>query len=491
MLKPESAACQEQYRQVYHFTPQHNWMNDPNGLVYFQGEYHLFYQYHPFGTKWGPMHWGHAVSSDLVHWEHLKTALAPDENGMIFSGSAVVDWKDTSGFFDGKPGLVAIFTHHDTSLDTEKPRQRQSLAYSVDKGRTWIKYHHNPVLVNEEKIDFRDPKVFWHEETHKWIMVLAAGDCMEIYSSPNLKDWHFESSFRGHGGESFGVWECPDLFKLPVGGNSDQTKWVLLISHGDSPYGSRTQYFTGDFDGRSFTDSSSDPSVKWLDSGKDNYAGVTWSDTSDGRRIYIGWMSNWRYANETPTLEWRGAMTLPRELYLTSNDRMIQKPIKELENLRDEHIHIENQPLAPYRDLLADLQGTTCEIIAEIEFKDAKDFGIKVFKSDQTEAVIGYDAEKEEMYMDRRNSGEISFNEFFPSLDRAAIKALHRRIKFHIFIDRSSIEVFANDGEMVMTHLVFPDSLGKNFELFSNGGTATLISLDFYQLKFPSDDPSE
>jgi fructan beta-fructosidase len=483
MLMSKPAACQEQYRQAYHFTPKHNWMNDPNGLVYYQEEYHLFYQYHPFGPQWGPMHWGHAVSKDLVHWEHLAIALAPDENGMIFSGSTVVDWKDTSGFFNGKSGLVAIFTHHDTDPNSKKPREWQSLAYSLDKGRTWIKYRHNPVLVNEEKIDFRDPKVFWHEQTNKWIMVLAAGDCMEIYSSPNLKEWHFESSFEGHSGEKFGVWECPDLFKLPVVGHPEQTKWVLLVSHGDSPYGSRTQYFVGDFDGHSFTNSCSDHKVKWLDSGKDNYAGVTWSDMADGRRIYIGWMSNWRYANETPTQGWRGAMTLPRELFLTSKDLLIQKPIKELENLRDEHIHIKNQLLAPDKDLLANLQGTTCEIIAEFEFEDEKDFGIKVFKSDKKETVIGYNVEKEEMYIDRRNSGETSFNGFFSSIDCSAVKAPNHRIKFHVFVDRSSIEVFANNGEITMTSLIFPDSVSKGIELFSNCGNVKLLSLDFYRLK--------
>ncbi|MGG1679530.1 glycoside hydrolase family 32 protein [Neobacillus sp. NRS-1170] len=481
MYKPET--CKEEYRPAYHFTPKNNWMNDPNGLVFYQDEYHLFYQYHPFGTKWGPMHWGHAVSKDLVHWERLGIALDPDENGMIFSGSAVVDLKDTSGFFNGKSGLVAIFTHHDTDQDSEKPRQRQSLAYSLDNGRTWIKYRHNPVLVNEEKFDFRDPKVFWHEQTNKWIMVLAAGDCIEIYSSPNLKEWHFESSFEGHSGEKFGVWECPDLFKLPVEGHPEQTKWVLLVSHGDSLYGSRTQYFVGDFDGHSFTNYESDHKVKWLDNGKDNYAGVTWSNMADGRRIYIGWMSNWKYANETPTQGWRGAMTLPRELFLTSKDLLIQKPIKELENLRDEHIHIKNQLLAPDKDLLANLQGTTCEIIAEFEFEGEKDFGIKVFKSDKKETEIGYNVEKEEMYIDRRNSGETSFNGFFSSIDRAAVKALNHRIKFHVFVDRSSIEVFANNGEITITSLIFPDSSSKGIELFSKGGNVKLLSLDIYRLK--------
>ncbi|MFJ5758534.1 glycoside hydrolase family 32 protein [Neobacillus sp. NPDC093182] len=346
-----------------------------------------------------------------------------------------------------------------------------------------MKYSDNPVLVNEEKVDFRDPKVFWHKQTNKWIMVLAAGDGMDIYSSPNLKEWHFESSFKGHpGGEMFGVWECPDLFNLPVEGNPNETKWVLLISHGDKPnsnYGSRTQYFVGDFDGHSFTNYGSNPKVKWLDSGKDNYAGVSWSDTEDGRRIYIGWMSNWRYANETPTQGWIGAMTLPRELFLTSKGMLIEKPIKELEILREEPIHIKNQMLSQEIDFLSKLQGAACEIIAEFEFEEAKEFGIKVFKSAKKETVIGYNVEKEEMYIDRRNSGETSFNRFFSSFDCAVVNTkLSDKIP-----DRSSIEVFANKGEIAMTSLIFPDSLSKSLELFSIGGNVKLLSLNVYRLK--------
>ncbi|WP_308161369.1 glycoside hydrolase family 32 protein [Bacillus sp. ISL-46] len=455
-------------------------------MVYYQQEFHMFYQYHPFGTKWGPMHWGHAVSKDLVHWEHLEIGLSPDENGMIFSGSAVVDWNDTSGFFNGKTGLVAIFTQHDSDPNREQPRQQQSLAYSIDNGRTWIKYSHNPVLVNVEKIDFRDPKVFWHEQTNNWIMVLATGDCIEIYSSPNLKEWRFESSFKGHTGAKFGVWECPDLFTLPIEGDPNQTKWVLLVSHGDQPtsrYGSRTQYFVGDFDGHTFTEDGSDHKVKWLDSGKDNYAGVSWSDTVDSRRIYIGWMSNWRYANETPTQGWRGAMTLPRELFLTSKSLLLQKPIKELENLRDKHIQIMNQMIAPDKDFLSNLQGTTWEIIAEFEFEEVKEFGLKVFKSPNKETLIGYNVDKEEIYIDRRNSGETSFNRFFASLDSVSFKAPNNRIKFHVFVDHSSIEVFCNNGEIAMTNLIFPDSLSKDLDLYSSGGNVKLLSLDVYQLK--------
>lgn len=484
-MKSKQIAYQEKYRPQYHFSPNNHWMNDPNGLVYYQQEYHMFYQYHPFGSKWGPMHWGHAVSKDLVHWEHLDVALDPDENGMIFSGSAVVDWNDTSGFFNGKSGLVAIFTHHDTDSNSEKLRQRQSLAYSSDNGRTWVKYSHNPVLVNEEKIDFRDPKVFWHEQTNKWIMVLAAGDCIEFYSSPNLKEWRFESLFEEQSEEKFGVWECPDLFKLSVEGNPKQTKWILLVSHGGHPnslYGSRTQYFVGEFDGHQFTRNGLEHKVKWLDNGKDNYAGVSWSDTVDARRIYIGWMSNWRYANETPTQGWRGAMTLPRELFLTANGHLIQKPIKELENLRTEHIHFKNEMLAPDKGLLSHLQGKTWEIIAEFELEEAREFGIKVCKSTKNETLIGYNVDKEEIYIDRRNCGETSFNQFFSSLDRVAFKVLNNRIKFHVFVDHSSIEVFVNNGEMAMTNLIFPDPLSDGLELYSNGGKIKLVSLDVYRL---------
>ena len=320
-----TAKPSEPHRPAFHFTPKTGWMNDPNGMVYYEGEYHLFYQYYPDSTVWGPMHWGHAISRDLVSWEHLPIALYPDSLGLIFSGSAVVDWKNTSGFgINGKPPLVAMFTHH--LMRGEKAGrhdfQYQSLAYSNDKGRTWTKYAGNPVIPNTNAIhDYRDTKVFWYAPDQKWVVVLAAGDHIMLYNSPNLKDWTYLSSFGKDLGAHGGVWECPDLFPLKVQGTT-QEKWVLIqnMNPGGPNGGSAAQYFIGDFNGKSFIlDAQLTGDLPlWLDHGRDNYAGVTWSDVpaADGRRLFIGWMSNWDYAQVVPTKSWRSAMTLPRQLVL-------------------------------------------------------------------------------------------------------------------------------------------------------------------------------
>ncbi|MFX0561189.1 glycoside hydrolase family 32 protein [Tepidibacillus infernus] len=481
----------EKYRPQFHFSPENQWMNDPNGMVFYNGEYHLFYQYHPNGTTWGPMHWGHAVSKDLVCWEHLPIALAPDEHGMIFSGSAVVDWNDTSGFFEGNPGLVAIFTHADTYPDSERPRQRQSLAYSKDNGRTWVKYEGNPVITEGNITDFRDPKVFWHGETNKWVMILAAGQTVRIYTSPNLKTWEFASEFgEGHGSHQ-GVWECPDLFELPIDGNLDQKKWVLFVSIGDDPNyeeGSRTQYFIGDFDGKTFINNHLPETTLWIDHGRDNYAGVSWSDipTEDGRRIYIGWMSNWRYANVTPTKEWRSAMTIPRVLGLKSTKegvRLVQTPIHELQSLREEKISIQNEEIVPGENLLANVNSNTFEIIAEFEIGTATEFGFKVCKSDGEETIIGYNKENKKMFVDRTNSGEANFHEAFVGKHESNLGPQNNKITLHVFVDRSSVEVFGNDGDLVITDLIFPNEESKQMELYAKDGNVKLNSLELYILK--------
>ncbi|MEM6526168.1 MAG: glycoside hydrolase family 32 protein [Bacteroidota bacterium] len=293
----------ELFRPQFHFSPDSMWMNDPNGMVYYDGEYHLFYQYYPDSTVWGPMHWGHAVSADMLHWEHLPIALYPDSLGYIFSGSVVVDHKNTSGFGNnGKPPLVAIFTHHD--IDGERAGtndfQYQSIAYSNDKGRTWLKYKDNPVVPNLGIRDFRDPKVIWHEQTQRWVMVLAAYDKVQIYTSPDLKNWEYQSDFGIPGDDR--LWECPDLFPMTVSGTG-QEKWALIVSiQKKAPNGgTATSYFIGDFDGKTFV--ADNKKQKWLDYGTDNYAMITWSDIpeSDGRRLAIGWMSNWDYAQVVPT----------------------------------------------------------------------------------------------------------------------------------------------------------------------------------------------
>ncbi len=478
----------EKFRPQFHFTPEANWMNDPNGMVFFNDEYHLFYQYHPHGTTWGPMHWGHAVSKDLVHWEQLPIALAPDEHGAIFSGSAVVDWNNTSGFFDGDPGLVAIYTSADNYPDSERPRQRQSLAYSKDNGRTWETYKGNPVLSDVNITDYRDPKVFWHKETNKWVMVLATGQSVTVYTSANLKEWEFASEFGHKAGSHDGVWECPDLFKLPIDGDENKQKWVMLVSIGDNPEfkeGSRTQYFVGEFDGTTFINDNSDKAVLWLDYGRDNYAGVSWSDIpeEDGRRIYIGWMSNWRYANQVPTKEWRSSMTLPRELLLTSTVegvRIVQKPVEEIDVIREgsavyEGLTIEGKN-ASYD--ISDLS----EITVEFEAQSAISYGLVIQSSPEERTTVSYDVDKEMLFVDRTVSGDNSFSESFATVQEAPLKMKNGQLKLQIFVDTSSIEVFANDGEVVVTSLFFPSETTKKLSLFSNEGKTNVRSLNLTEL---------
>ncbi|WP_191566153.1 glycoside hydrolase family 32 protein [Metabacillus idriensis] len=480
----------EKYRPQFHFSPEKNWMNDPNGLVFFNDEYHLFYQCHPFDAIWGPMHWGHAVSKDLIHWEHLSVALSPDEHGTIFSGSAVVDWDNTSGFFDDKPGLVAIYTSHDMYPGSDRPRQRQSVAYSKDDGRTWGKFEGNPVLSDVNITDFRDPKVFWHSETNKWIMVLATGQSITFYTSPNLKEWEFASEFGNHAGSHDGVWECPDLFQLPVDQNTDNQKWVLLVSIGDNPdlkEGSRTQYFTGSFDGLTFVNDNYDETVLWLDYGRDNYAGVSWSDipSHDGRRIYIGWMSNWRYANHLPTKEWRSAMTLPRVLSLTSSDngaRLVQKPVSEMSTLRKgihsyHDLSIESNELQSFS-----LNHHSMEINIEFDKGSSNTFGVIIKHSETEKTVISYDCLKEILLADRTNSGENSFSSSFPAVQKAPLKMKNNRINLQLFIDASSIEIFANDGEVAVTSLIFPSEACKDLIFFSNEGKTNVPELKIIEL---------
>ncbi|MCY9691397.1 glycoside hydrolase family 32 protein [Paenibacillus alginolyticus] len=481
----------ELYRPQFHFSPQQNWMNDPNGLVYFHGEYHLFYQYHPHGTTWGPMHWGHAISKDLVHWEHAPITLEPDEHGQIFSGSAVVDWQDTTGFFNGEVGLVAIFTHHDQDPDSDLPRERQSLAYSSDSGRTWTKYSGNPVLTDSRFPDFRDPKVFWHTQTNQWVMILASGQTVSIYHSANLKDWSFASQFGDGEGAHVGVWECPDLFELAIDGDPARTKWVMLVSIGNSPEhreGSRTQYFIGDFDGTAFKNDASPETVQWLDGGRDNYAGVSWSDipAKDGRRIYIGWMSNWKYAQVTPTESWRSAMTMPRSLALISRKDqiiLVQQPVHELNHLKLGTYKWNETIVEPGQNLLSKLDLPYFVIEAEFELQTAAEFGLKVRTSNFSETVVGYEMEKQEIFVDRSRSGEVSFHADFSGRHAVKAETSDGRLKLQIWVDTSSIEVFAGEGEAVITDLIFPGEEEQGLEIYALHGTVKLISLNITPLK--------
>ncbi|MGN7453394.1 glycoside hydrolase family 32 protein [Paenibacillus pasadenensis] len=477
-------------RGKLHFSAKENWLNDPNGMVYFEGEYHLFFQHHPHGMTHGPMYWGHAVSRDLTEWEELDIALFPDEHGMIFSGSAVVDWNDTTGFFGGEPGLVAIFTHH-LEREGQPALQTQSLAYSKDRGRTWTKYAGNPVLKHDDYIDFRDPKVLWHEPTSRWVMAVACGDTVCFYASPDLKEWTFGSEFGDGIGSHDGVWECPDLFELAVDGDPARSRWVLLVSIGDAPAveeGSRTQYFTGFFDGASFVPDAASQAVRWLDGGRDNYAGVTWSDVpkEDGRRLLIGWMSNWKYANLTPTEGFRGAMTLPRELALASTpsgDTLVQRPARELERALVPLLELADAPLAAAAEALAALRLDICLIRAVLPAQSS--FVLEVRKGAAETTEIGFDAKLGQLYVDRTRSGRSGFHPQFAGRHAVAAEPADGRIELDIWVDRTSVEVFACGGQAVLTDLIYPSPGSDGFSLSSEDPELQLPSLRVFALELP------
>ncbi|MFD1886616.1 glycoside hydrolase family 32 protein [Paenibacillus wenxiniae] len=458
-----SLQIQHDYRGAYHFSPANGWMNDPNGMVYWEGEYHLFFQYHPFGQTWGPMHWGHAVSRNLVHWQELPLALEPDELGTIFSGSAVVDWHNTTGFFPEQPGLVAIFTHHN-ELPGQPIQQSQSLAYSHDRGRTWQKYAGNPVLTNEHRPDFRDPKVFWYEPDNSWMMIVACGQMVSLYRSSNLLQWTEISEFGDGIGCHDGVWECPDLFPLPVqNGADDADRWVMLVSIGDGGVdteGSRTQYFTGHFDGTSFIPDEASQDVRWLDYGRDNYAGVSWSDipAEDGRRLYIGWMSNWRYANTTPTGDWRGAMTIARELLLEQVEdgqlQLLQRPVIELESCRHSLLQLEQAKPEQIAAALDALRLRSYEL--HIVMPAISSAQWEVLSDGQYRTVIDVDGVTGTIGIDRTQSGDQTFHEHFAGRHEAALSTVGAVRELRIFVDRGSVEVFVDGGRTVLTDLIFP-----------------------------------
>ncbi len=479
----------EQHRPQFHFSPEKGWMNDPNGLVYFKNTYHLFYQYFPDSTVWGPMHWGHAVSKDLVHWKHLPIALYPDSLGYIFSGSVVADKNNASGFQNGNDGpLVAIFTYHD--MKKEKvgriDRESQAIAYSNDEGNSWTKYTGNPVIKNKGDQDFRDPKVFWHEASSRWIMPLAVHDHLEIYSSPNLISWVKESEFGSADGAHGGAWECPDLFPLKT--NEGIEKWVLIqnIDRGSISGGSGTQYFVGDFNGKTFVNENSPKTILWIDYGADNYAGVTWFGIPDSRRIFIGWMSNWDdYATRVPTKNWRSAMTIPRELGLIKTDeglRITQRPIKELAQLWEKKIDISAQA---FKDSLV-IPNQSIQKEIELQFdlsqSTASTFGVIIGNKIKEKVIIGYDKAKHEVFIDRTKSGKIDFSKKFARKHTAPYRAANL-LKLHLFIDAASVELFVDEGQIVMTEIFFPNEDFSNLTLFSSGGSSSLLKGELYELK--------
>jgi fructan beta-fructosidase len=648
----------ELHRPQFHFTPPSKWMNDPNGMVYHNGEYHLFYQHNPDTTVWAPMHWGHAVSKDLVHWEHLPIALYPDSLGMIFSGSAVVDHANTAGFgATGNPAMVAIYTYHD--MDGEKAGrqdyQSQGIAYSLDNGRTWTTYQNNPVLKSPGIRDFRDPKVFWYEEGKKWVMSLAVADKISFYSSPDLKDWQLESHFGQNIGGHGGVWECPDLFKLPVEG-TNQEKWVLLVSinPGGPNGGSATQYFVGDFDGNKFvldpqfqqnlsqknpvpagkvladfegrnynawtsageafgtapaagsignqqkvsgftgrglvnsfrngdaaTGTLTSPDFTldadylnlqvgggkhpggtavnllvggervrsttgnnsealnwvawditelkgqkgrieivdnvqggwghilvdqimlaaepakankdgiWIDYGRDNYAGVTFANIpkEDGRRIFMGWMSNWDYANVVPTATWRSAMTLPRTLTLQNTSaglRLVSRPVKEMEQLIVSSHALPAQTVSEAVDLSSKLPAAiaTFYLSLELEAQNTEaDFVIELSNTKNQKMLIGFDPKQQQYFSDRTLAGTNDFSENFASVNYGPRLATGSTFSLQLWVDEASVELFADGGQTVMTDIFFPEEPFTQVRLVSTNGKVRLKSGEISKLK--------
>ena len=467
----------EKFRPTYHFSPLYGWMNDPNGMVYKDGEYHLFYQHNPYGSKWGNMHWGHAISKDLINWEHRPDAITPDALGTIFSGSAVVDTDNTAGF--GAGAIVAIYTQN-------SDRQVQSIAYSTDNGRSFTKYENNPVLTSDAR-DFRDPKVFWHKETQRWIMLLAVGQEMQIFSSSNLKDWAFESSFGEGQGAHGGVWECPDLFELPVDGTNEK-KWVLLcnLNPGGPFGGSATQYFVGTFNGKEFVNESRSK-TKWMDWGKDHYATVTWSDAPDNRRIAIAWMSNWQYANDVPTSQYRSPNSVPRDLSLFTVDGetyLQSAPSPELLKLRDisKKRSFKVNGTRTIKDMIAGNEGAY-EIELTIENQHADVIGFRLYNDKGEEVDMQYDMKEKKFSMDRRKSGEVGFNENFPMLTWTTIESGKDELKLRLFVDKSSVEAFGDGGRFVMTNQVFPSEPYTHIDFYSKGGAYKVDSFVIYKLK--------
>ncbi len=484
-LKKPVPAGDERYRPALHFTPAKNWMNDPNGMVFHKGTYHLFYQYHPNSSVWGPMHWGHATSTDMVAWKHQPVAIYPDSLGLIFSGSAVLDVNNTSGLgTTANPPLVALFTYHD--MNGEKAGrndfQYQGLAWSNDDGKTWKKYRGNPVLRNPGLKDFRDPKVTWHAAAQHWVMTLAVGDRVHFYTSPNLKDWTKASEFGADAGAHGGVWECPDLFTMPLpeGG----TKWVLLVNlnPGGPNKGSATQYFLGEFDGKTFTPDQT--GTRWLDYGPDEYAGVTWSNTGN-RTLLMGWMSNWSYAQVVPTETWRSAMTIARELKLekaADGLRIASQPVNELDKYRSRPVTWEQLAITANRAHLNKTWQFTSPSLIALTAAEAKDITIMLWNEAGDTLEAGYDAATQQYFIDRTRAGQSAFHKDFAARAVAPRFTLEKETDLQLLVDNGSVELFADGGLTTMTALVFPRAPYSNLALRSPGGII-VRKVEYFRMK--------
>ena len=512
-----NTANTDYYRPSYHFTPAYGWMNDPNGMVYKDGEYHLYYQYNPYGSKWGNMHWGHAVSRDLIHWQHLDPAIARDTLGHIFSGSSVVDIHNTAGY--GKNAIIALYTSA-----SDKNGQIQCMSYSTDNGRTFSKYESNPVLTPFDGLrDFRDPKVFWYEKGKCWYMIVSADKETRFYKSKNLKKWEYVSAFGNGMGQQPCQYECPDFFQLPVNGDPNNMKWVMImnINPGCLFGGSATEYFVGDFDGKKFTCADAHE-AKWMDYGKDHYATVTFSNTGN-RVLAMTWMSNWQYADLTPFKQNRGANGLPRELKLfeLDNKYYIQEGVApEVMALRKETKELGNLTIEKEKDLAGIASGMNgaFEIEADVTADANGIAGIEIYNNKQERTLVYIDMKNRRIVTDRTESGLTDFGKYSEPhhiekkwdkqrkeqslLPARMVNAINYKNNFalatwaplnlcgkdkktfhvDIFVDKSSIELFVDGGRIAMTNLVFPIAPYENVKFYSQTGKSEFQNVKVHKL---------
>lgn len=469
----------ETHRPQFHFSPQRNWINDPNGLVFHDGEYHLFFQYNPFGDQWGHMSWGHAVSTDLLHWQELPVAIPEDERVSIFSGSVVVDAANSSGFGrDGVAPLVAVYTG---CLRRPEGGQAQELAFSTDRGRTWTKYAGNPVLDLGLR-DFRDPKVFWHAPSARWVMVVVVPDdrCAKFYASQDLKAWQWLSDFAAPF-DGDGIWECPDLIELPdpAGG----TAWLFKVDvfGGHPSGGTGARLFVGRFDGTRFTPEPED-APRWADFGADFYAALSWAHLpgAPAQALWLGWMSCHRYARHLPTSPWRGAMSVPRTLALARDAaggwQLRQQPVPVLARLRGTPVQREVLELthaeAPIA-LPAHADGRALDISLTLRPGGARACGLVVHAgAGSTGTRIGWDAARGEVFIDRAASGFLPPDDPLYGRRHAGPWPVDGPLRLRVLVDRCSVEVFVGDGELVLTDQVFPPDEARGLALFADGGGA-------------------
>ena len=492
---PESAVCwkkmklsdtfdttnREKFRPVYHHTPVYGWMNDPNGMFYKDGVYHLYFQHNPYGSTWGNMTWGHSTSTDLVNWKFEGTPIVPDAWGSIFSGSAVIDENNVAGFGEG--AVIAFYTSAKPSPWGDV--QMQSMAYSTDNGMTFTKYEGNPVVTSAKR-DFRDPKVFWYAPGKHWVMILAGGQEMDIYSSKNLKDWKYESCFGAKQGAHGGVWECPDLVELPVEGTKEK-RWVLIcnINPGGPFGGNAAQYFVGTFNGKKFVNESP-TQTKWMDWGKDHYATVTFSNAPDGRCIALGWMSNWQYQNVLPTMQFRGSNTIARDLTLYRQDGELLlrcAPSPEIEHARKEAVDMKSFKVKDTYEIASLLKdnGGAYEIEMTIKNSGASKIMFALSNDNGEKVNMYYDTMRKQFVMDRSESGKVNFSVDFPAVTVAPVFDTDN-ITLRLFVDRSSIEAFGENGKFVMTNQVFPSEPYNRMSFVSDRGNFTVKSITVYKL---------